>query len=210
MVETLALTKRPVDELDGAVDGRAFLVAGQEEADRAGERSPRDEAQGGGDRGGDAALHVAGAAAPEFAVGDLGRERVEPPARLVARRHDVGVAGEGEIGPRVSEPRIEVEDRGRSLGLEGDEVGGEPGLAQKIAQIGQRAGVDRRDRGKAEKRARDLERRGRSGHDEACRAATSAAFHARAPPSRGRRRRSAARCWTEDSIDLCWGCASGT
>ena len=167
MIEAFALTKRPVDELDGAVDGRAFLVAGQEEADRAGERSPRDKAQGGGDGGGDAALHVAGAAAPEFPVGDFGRERVEPPARLVAGRHDVGVAGEGEIGPRVSEPRIEVEDRGRSRRLEGDEVGGEARLAQEIAQIGQSAGVDRRHRGKAEKRARDLERRGRSRHDGA-------------------------------------------
>ena len=57
-----------------------------------------DEAQGGGDRGGDAALHVAGAAAPELAVGDLAGERIEPPARDVAGRHDVGVAGEDEIG----------------------------------------------------------------------------------------------------------------
>ena len=163
MVETLALAKRPVDELDRAVDGRPFLVAGQEETDRACERSPGDEAQGGGDGGCDAALHVAGAAAPELAVGDLGRERVEPPARLVARRHHVGVAGEGEIGPRLSESRIEVEDRGRILRLEGDEVGREPGVAQKIAQIGQRAAVGGRDRGKAEKRTRDLERGRRRG-----------------------------------------------
>ena len=49
MVETFALAKRPVDELDRAVDRRAFLVASQEEADRALKRAPRDEAQGGGD-----------------------------------------------------------------------------------------------------------------------------------------------------------------
>ena len=85
-------------ELDRAVDRGAFFVAGDEEADRARERALGDEAQGGGDRGGDAALHVAGAAAPELAIGDLGRERVEPPERLVARRDNIGVAGEGEIG----------------------------------------------------------------------------------------------------------------
>ena len=63
-VESFAARQRPVDELDRAVDGRAFLVAGQKEADRALERAARDEAQGGGERGGDAALHVGGAAAP--------------------------------------------------------------------------------------------------------------------------------------------------
>src|SRR6185312_2487092 len=98
MVETLAFGPRPVEEPDRAVDRRAFLVAGEEEADRAVERASLDEAQGGGDGRGDPALHVAGAAAPELAVGDFARERVEPPARLIARRHDVGVAGEGEIG----------------------------------------------------------------------------------------------------------------
>ena len=98
MVERLPLGERPVEELDRAVDRGAFFVAGDEEADRARERALGDEAQGGGDRGGDAALHVAGAAAPELAVRDFARERVEPPERLVAGRHDVGVAGEGEIG----------------------------------------------------------------------------------------------------------------
>ena len=82
MVEGFPLGARPVEELDRAVDRRAFLVAGDEEADRACERALGDEAQGGGDRGGDAALHVAGAAAPELAVGDFARKRVEPPDAL--------------------------------------------------------------------------------------------------------------------------------
>ena len=111
MVEAFAPGERPVEELDRAVDRRAFLVAGDEEADRALKRPPGDEPQGGGDRGGDAALHVAGAAAPELAVGDLGGERIEPPSRGVAGRDDVGVAGEHEIGPPVSEPRVEVQNR---------------------------------------------------------------------------------------------------
>ena len=60
----------------------------------------RDEAQRGGDRRGDAALHVAGAAAPDHAVGDRRRERIEPPSRGIARRHDVGMAGKDEIRRR--------------------------------------------------------------------------------------------------------------
>src|SRR6185437_15549855 len=59
MVETLAFGERPVDQLDRAVDRRTLLVAGEEEADRAVERASLDEAQGGGDGRGDAALHVA-------------------------------------------------------------------------------------------------------------------------------------------------------
>ena len=98
MVEKLTPRQRPVEELDRAVDRRAFLVAGDEKAERSGKRPLGDEAQGGGHSGGDAAFHVARAAAPELAVGDLGRERIEPPAFNIAGRHDVGVAGEGEIG----------------------------------------------------------------------------------------------------------------
>jgi len=80
MVEHLPFGERPVDKLDRAVDRGAFFIAGDEEADRARERPPGDETQGGGDGGGDPALHVAGAAAPELAVGDFARKRVEPPA----------------------------------------------------------------------------------------------------------------------------------
>ena len=69
----------------------------------------RDEAQRGRDGGGDAALHVAGAAAPELAVGDLGGERIEAPARRIARRHDVGMAGEDEIRRSGPVPGVEVE-----------------------------------------------------------------------------------------------------
>ena len=46
---------------------------------------------------GDRALHVDGAAAEQDAVGDLAGERRMPPARLVARRHHVGMAGEDEM-----------------------------------------------------------------------------------------------------------------
>ncbi len=211
MVERFALGERPVDELDGAVDRRALFVAGDEEADRACERRPGDEAQGGGDGGGDAPLHVAGAAAPEATVGDFARERVEPPERLIARRHDVGVAGEGEIGLGRAEPRIKVENRRRSRRLEGDKLGRETGLAQKIAQVGQRAAVGRRHRRKAdEARARFRAPMAERTCSRLRPRPTSAAFRAPARPSRGRRRRSAARCWREDSTNPSAGCASRT
>ena len=71
MVERFPLGERPVDKLDRAVDRGAFFVAGDEEADRAVERPPGDETQGGGDGGGDPALHVAGAATPELAIRDF-------------------------------------------------------------------------------------------------------------------------------------------
>ena len=164
MVETLAFHQRPFEELDGAVDRRAFLVAGDEEADRAGERLLGDEAQGGGCRRGEAALHVASAAAPELTVGDFGRERIEPPACRVAGRDDVGMAGEGEIGLSPPEPRIEVGDVGRSRRREDDELSGESFLGHEIAQIRQRAAVGRRHRPTADERARDLERGGRLWH----------------------------------------------
>ena len=95
---------------------------------------PGDEAQGGGDSSGDAALHVAGAAAPELAVGDLGGERIEPPSLNIAGRDDVGVAGEHEIGPPAPEPRVEVQDRRRPRRLERDELGRESGPRQEIAR----------------------------------------------------------------------------
>ena len=158
MVERFPLGEGPVDKLDGAVDCGALFVASDEEADRACERPLAGETRGGGDRGGDAAFHVAGAAAPELTVRDFPRERIEPPARPIAGRHDVGVAGEGKIGLGRAEPRIKVENRRRSRRLERHELGRETGLAQELAQIGQSAAVDRRHRRKADERACDLKR----------------------------------------------------
>ena len=71
------------------------------------------------------ALHVAGPAAPEAAVGDFGRERGKAPARRVSRRHDVGMAGEGEVRRFRSEAGVEVEDVRRPGRGEGHELGRE-------------------------------------------------------------------------------------
>ena len=193
MIEQLAPGQRPVEELDRAVDRRAFLVAGDEEADRAGKRRLGDEAQGGGDGSGDAPLHVAGAAAKKLAVGDLGRERIEPPPGDVAGRDDVGMAGESEIRPAGPEPRVQVQDRRRPGRLEGDELGCESSPGQEIAQIGQRPAVLGRHRATADQRARDLERSGRRGHRptaRSCRAPPPPRFAwSPSPASRGRRGR---------------------
>ena len=130
MIENLALGARPFQQFDGAVDRRAFFVAGDEKADRALEGAARDEAQSGGDRRGDAAFHVAGAAAPDHAVGDFAGERIEAPFADVARRHDIGMAGEDDMRRLRPDARIEIVDR-RHAGLgEGDDFGGEARLGR--------------------------------------------------------------------------------
>src|SRR5208282_1126962 len=65
MIEAFASGERPADQLDRAIDGRAFLVAGDEEADRPPKCPPGDEAQGGRRGRREPALHIAGAASPE-------------------------------------------------------------------------------------------------------------------------------------------------
>ena len=121
MVEALAARVRPFQQLDRAVDGRAFLVAGDEEGDSASWRAvPLQIGERGGDGGGEPALHVDRAAAPEHVVGDLRRERIEAPAGRLARRHHVRVAGEHEARPGIARlnaayARIEVVDVGIAL-----------------------------------------------------------------------------------------------
>ncbi len=86
------------------------------------------------------------------AFGDLAGERAEPPARRVARRNDVGVPGEDQVRRRRSAAGVEVEDVRRSCLREGDELGGKTGAGEQIGEIGQRAGVRRRHRGKGDQR----------------------------------------------------------
>ena len=79
MIEALASRSRPVQQFDRAVDGGPLLVAGDEKADRALESAARDEAQRGGQGGGEPALHVAGAASPDLAVRESAGEGIEAP-----------------------------------------------------------------------------------------------------------------------------------
>ncbi len=86
MVELFAARGRPFQELGGAVDRDAFLVAGDQERDRAlrlaavrGEMIERRR-----DLAGDRALHVDGAAAVQHAVGDVARERRDATSALAS------------------------------------------------------------------------------------------------------------------------------
>jgi hypothetical protein len=110
-----------------AVDGGGFLVAGDEQADRAAESLParRQKPRHRGRETGDRAFHVGGAAADEDAVPSRGGEGVGRPAGKIARRHHVGMAGEAEIAPSLAEPRIEVQH------LVGAGLGEFDGLADK-------------------------------------------------------------------------------
>jgi hypothetical protein len=74
--------------------------------------------------------------------------------------------GEDEVRRPRSDAGVEIEDGRRSRRLEGHELGLEPSANEKVAQIGQRAAVDRRHRGKGDQRARDVEGGGRRGHEE--------------------------------------------
>src|SRR4051794_21984657 len=75
MIEPLAFVVSPAQEFFGAIDGRAFLVAGDEKTDRAlGRSSSRNKSAGGGREGGNPAFHVGGAAPPNRALGERPRE----------------------------------------------------------------------------------------------------------------------------------------
>src|ERR1700761_5621829 len=100
MIEVFAARRSPLQQLDRAVDGDVFLVAGNQEGDRAlglaavgGEiLQPRSDAAG------DAALHVDGAPAVEEAVLYLAGKGAQRPRRFIAGRDHVGMAGEADVG----------------------------------------------------------------------------------------------------------------
>ncbi len=97
-----------LDHALGAVDRRAFLVAGDQEGDRAAMAGVLgDEALGGRHHRRQAALHVGGAAAIEHAVADLGLERVRAPFLERARwaRHRYGRRSRATAWPRRAPPR---------------------------------------------------------------------------------------------------------
>ena len=161
MVEFLAARRRPLQQLDGAVDGNVFLVAGDQERDRAVAVSAGLAAVGGEifqhrrDAAGDAALHVDGAAPVEETVLDVARERAMGPCALVARRHHVGMSGKGDVRGTVADTGIEIVDIGGTGFAEGDAVHLEAGALQDILEHAERAGIGRGHRRAAEEIAGD-------------------------------------------------------
>ncbi len=99
----------------------------------------------GGDEGGDASLHVDGAAAVEGAVADLARKRRYGPGGLVAGRHDVGVAGERKMRPAGAEAGVKVVDVGRAGLGEYQPMAGEARRLKHVLQQRQGAAFVRRD-----------------------------------------------------------------
>src|SRR5882724_12471024 len=126
MVELLATRRRPLQQLDGAIDGEVFLVAGDQERDRtfavfSGFAAMIGEIlQHRRDTTGDAALHVDSTAAIEEAVLDVAGKRAVAPCAFIAWWHHVGMAGESDVRARASDPRIEIVDIGGAGFAEGD------------------------------------------------------------------------------------------
>ena len=122
VVEPNALRSEPVAERDGAVERRPFLVARDQEGDRAGGIGARgDELLDRDHHRGERALHVGGAAAMQHAVAVARHERVAGPLLERPGRHDVGVAGEREDlrrrrAPRSDRPQVGDAAVGRSAG----------------------------------------------------------------------------------------------
>ena len=146
VVEFFAALGGPLQELDGAVDGDAFLVAGDQERDRALGRAAGEMIERGRDRAGDGALHVDRAAAVERVADDLAGKRRARPGGLVAGRNDVGVAGEHQMRRAGADAGVEIVHR-RSAGLgKGDAVDGETCARQHAFQQRKRAALGRRHR----------------------------------------------------------------
>src|ERR1017187_8645811 len=108
-VDALAALAQRFDHTLGAVDRRAFLVAGNQKGECAtvvGIRS--DEILGGGDHGRESAFHVRGPAAVEQTVADRGLERIRVPFFERSGRNHVRMSGETQhrAGMAVSRPEI--------------------------------------------------------------------------------------------------------
>ena len=158
-IDRLATLGEPLQHLHGAVDRRAFLVTGDQKADRAAEiaATPAEEAGGGIGEGRDRALHVGRATTEQIAAGEFGRERPDRPRREIAHRHHVGMAGEAEMLPAAADAGIEV---GHIVGAGLGEIHAlarEAEWRQRLFQQLQGTGFARRHALAADERARQFD-----------------------------------------------------
>ena len=162
VIEFLAALRRPFQKLHGAVDRDAFLVAGDEERDRALRLAAVgcEIVERRCDLARDRALHVDRAAAVEHVARDLARERRMRPLRLIARRHHVGVAGQHQMRRRGADARVEILDRVGAGLLEGDAMHREARALEHRLDDGERAALRRRHRGAADQIACEGDRIG--------------------------------------------------
>ena len=104
VVDRFAARLERLDDGDGAVDGIAFLVGGQQEGQRAGRfRVFRQKGLGRGQHRRQRRFHVGRATPVEPAVADFRGERRAGPLRQRAGGNDIGVTGEDE--QRLAVPR---------------------------------------------------------------------------------------------------------
>ncbi len=128
------------ENLACAVDGGAFFVAGDQEADRSGNGPgvgyavARYELPGGRGEGSDSAFHVGRAAPVKRAVDDLAGKRIPRPVGRIARRHYIGVPGKTEVSSLGAEPGVEVFNVGRVGIGKTQPVTVESGLRQRITK----------------------------------------------------------------------------
>ena len=128
-----ALGRNPLQQFLGAVDRRAFLVAGDQKRDRAIETIAllAQKLPGGGGETGDRGFHVGGAPAIEHAVLDFGAEGIGAPTVRIAHRHRVGMAGKTEMRRAGADAGIEIGDVGGAVLGEGLELAGEADFLQR-------------------------------------------------------------------------------
>ena len=155
VVELLAALIGPAQELAGAVYRGTFLVSGDQEGNRA--VFGLSELHRGVGKGRDCALHVAGAAPEQFAVGDIaGKGRVRP-VRNVAGRHHIGMTREYEMRRAATDFREQVVDIRRVRIRERHTMHLIACIAQNPAQRFQRAAFRGRHGRAADQRLRDFD-----------------------------------------------------
>ena len=120
MIGLLALLLHPGEHLARAVDRGPFLIAGDEQADRAVDLAAArlDIVERRGGEAGDGALHVRRTPAIEATVVDLGREGCVAPQREIAGRDHVDMPGEAKIRRPVADAGVKIVDRRRAFVLE--------------------------------------------------------------------------------------------
>src|SRR3546814_5082012 len=77
-----------------AVQGTAFLVAGDQKGEGAARLAAGKQALDSDHHGRESRLHVGGAATVQHAIADFRHERIAQPVGARSRRYDIGVAGQ--------------------------------------------------------------------------------------------------------------------
>ena len=152
---------QPVEHRRRAEGRRAFFVAGDDQRQPPRGAAP-DMAGRCRDKSRDGPLHVGRAAPDQPAIGDGGRKGIDAPRCDITRRHDIGMAGKGEM-PAAADGGEQIVDRAIGRGAEAQAMDGEAQRRQRIGQHVLRPGIVRGDAGAADQALRQGNRI--TGHD---------------------------------------------